>query len=823
MRDLLDWLLPGVSASEAARVRRLITVLRLHRDDARAGAPRIETGPRSGAAELRRLEHQRRARTLEGLLHAWITRLCSTDSFLVLGPPPLSYEECLRRALDDGVARSWLPRPGEPARAGLERLLRRGPELGPGVRELWGARRVHVLEGPERAGPRWSEALRTARRVGSPLALQATLLAGRVAACLDRFDPRSAWELFAGGEVLASLEPALCSLMGWSALACGHQAAARELLGAAGSEGAVPPALAEMLHALGLGPAPPEPGAASVSDPSSRRALGATVLGTFVLAGEHLRVHALEAAPALRARLLERLSARDGAWLRPGEPDHELVQSRSPVRRDLVPADPEGRLRGALGGPRSRALALVPLLEGPRLRGWLHVESEHHLLPSRARLRALAAARCAELEPLAVVVSPTAEVRRAPLPADDPRAAFLEALSRATWKSVGQRRVHLVQVAGRTLEVLAELGDALEDGPEVRGPGRAIWRALADGRATSYRGPEEGLHLAAHLGLVLPLGLGVDATTEAAVVVECARRPGICGWPEDLEALRRAWLPAWRAAAFRAWHRGEHDRDLAWDPTHRFPAEAQDLALGAARAGTPLLIRGAPGSGRRTLARLVHFLATGGRRGTKGTGSGGLRVLDLETHESTRLTGPVQATEGDSRTTVVLAPADGRSGDRGAVSALVGELDPLSLEVPGLCDRREEIPALANVLLHDRARRERVTPVLLDDSARAALWRQVWRGQVSELDAVCGWITRRLRGREAGAEAVRLACESLHLPYRERLPSRRPRAGELRQAIDSTRHASGASNRARAARFLGWDPDTLRRRLRDTPGEPTGR
>lgn len=819
MHDVLDWLLPGASPDEAARVRRLITALRLLRDDARAARPRAESGATRAALELRRLERQRRIQTFEGLLHAWMTGLLSADSFLDLGAAPLPYEECLRHALDDPAARAWLPRPAESPREAIERLTRASPPL-PGARELWNARRVHVLEGPERGEARWAEALRLARRGGASPALQAQLLAGRVAARLDRFDPRGAWDLFQGAEVLASLDRELCARLGWSALACGQGAAARELLEAAGPVGAGPPALKELRHALGLvstAPVAAAPLAAGTPPDAdlSRRALGAVVLGVFALRGERLDVLTLETAPAARSAVTTRLRERDGAWHRPGEPEHALVHGADPdvVRRDR---GAEGVLRGALAGAGSRALALVPIRdEAGELRGWLHVESEHHLLPGRARLRALAATGAArerlldERRALAPVeVRAPAAPRRAPLADDDPRAGFLAAVVAGAFRPGAHRRVHLVRRVEDGLEVLAELGDALEDWPAARGEGRAVLRALDGGRVTFHADPRDGLHLGARHGLVLPLAPGA-AGARTAVVVESTRRSVGEDDVAVLEARRASWLPAWRAAAFRAWHRDEHGVDLAFDPCHRHPREALALALGAARVRTPLLVVGPAGSGRRVLARLVHFLAA-----ESGATGAGLRVVDVDGLEPAAQGRLAAGLDEESVRTVVLAT----SADRGGrpIAALARKLDPLVLTVPRLCDRRDEIADLARTLAGERARRERLEPVRLEDEALAALWRQDWRGELLELDAVVGWLVRHHAGEVVEAADVRAALRARRVAYRSRLPSLRPRPGELLQALESTRHANGAPNRARAARYLGWDPDTLERRLRDT-------
>ena len=53
------------------------------------------------------------------------------------------------------------------------------------------------------------------------------------------------------------------------------------------------------------------------------------------------------------------------------------------------------------------------------------------------------------------------------------------------------------------------------------------------------------------------------------------------------------------------------------------------------------------------------------------------------------------------------------------------------------------------------------------------------------------------------------------LKYTERIPSKVPLPCDLAGAMHSARAVSGKWNKSRAARLLGWDPDTLTARLRD--------
>jgi hypothetical protein len=87
---------------------------------------------------------------------------------------------------------------------------------------------------------------------------------------------------------------------------------------------------------------------------------------------------------------------------------------------------------------------------------------------------------------------------------------------------------------------------------------------------------------------------------------------------------------------------------------------------------------------------------------------------------------------------------------------------------------------------------------------------------VRELAALARQLARAHPGRTVGAGEVRAARAARGLAFRERLPSLRPRRLDLELALASTRHACGSWNRARAARYLGWDPATLAARLATT-------
>jgi hypothetical protein len=86
---------------------------------------------------------------------------------------------------------------------------------------------------------------------------------------------------------------------------------------------------------------------------------------------------------------------------------------------------------------------------------------------------------------------------------------------------------------------------------------------------------------------------------------------------------------------------------------------------------------------------------------------------------------------------------------------------------------------------------------------------------VPELAARIAELVRAFPGRELGRAEVCAALRSRAPGFRLRLASRRPSALDLELALATTRHGSGGVNLARAARYLGWDVDTLRARLEE--------
>ncbi len=134
-------------------------------------------------------------------------------------------------------------------------------------------------------------------------------------------------------------------------------------------------------------------------------------------------------------------------------------------------------------------------------------------------------------------------------------------------------------------------------------------------------------------------------------------------------------------------------------------------------------------------------------------------------------------------------------------------LNVLTLHLPALRERAEDIPLLLTELMN-RSTPEGRTPPKISERAMRRLVAYPWPGNVRELQN----ILRRVS--VLGVEVV----DERHLPHEVLRSAPRPvRAGSLRRAEDdAVRHALQAArgNKAAAARILGVDRKTLYARIR---------
>jgi len=95
-----------------------------------------------------------------------------------------------------------------------------------------------------------------------------------------------------------------------------------------------------------------------------------------------------------------------------------------------------------------------------------------------------------------------------------------------------------------------------------------------------------------------------------------------------------------------------------------------------------------------------------------------------------------------------------------------------------------------------------------------SFWRQAWPGNVWQLRSL--WRGLWFESNGSPSEAIlRRICAQRGIAYVDRIPSKAPLDSDLAAALNSSRVETQRWNKTRAARLLGWDPDTLAARLRD--------
>ena len=183
---------------------------------------------------------------------------------------------------------------------------------------------------------------------------------------------------------------------------------------------------------------------------------------------------------------------------------------------------------------------------------------------------------------------------------------------------------------------------------------------------------------------------------------------------------------------------------------HSGPMKAVDKALGkAATTGLPVLIRGEQGAGRARSARRLHTLRHSAlpyrslsavELGPAGPDPGLLELLrggslylaGLE-HLSSQAAGSL-AQAMASPAGQALSWMGGIPPDAALPAELAHRLDALELKVPPLRERREDILALARLLLERGSRRLGRTAPWLERAAERQLLDHRWPGNVMELE-----------------------------------------------------------------------------------------
>ena len=147
-------------------------------------------------------------------------------------------------------------------------------------------------------------------------------------------------------------------------------------------------------------------------------------------------------------------------------------------------------------------------------------------------------------------------------------------------------------------------------------------------------------------------------------------------------------------------------------------------------------------------------------------------------------------------------------------SDLYYRLNVISLHLPPLRQRGEDIPVLSDHFLHRIAGARNEEPKRLSDSARAALLEYTWPGNVRELENALERAVILTEGEEISTSAL---PERVTQRRAEPLVSPRTPENPTLEAIERAYIMwvlqSESGNKSRAAEVLGIDPSTLYRKL----------
>ena len=147
-------------------------------------------------------------------------------------------------------------------------------------------------------------------------------------------------------------------------------------------------------------------------------------------------------------------------------------------------------------------------------------------------------------------------------------------------------------------------------------------------------------------------------------------------------------------------------------------------------------------------------------------------------------------------------------------SDLYYRLNVISLHLPPLRDRQEDIPLLADAFLHRLAEQRQEEPKRLSADALSAVMVYAWPGNVRELENALEHAIVLSPGDEIELTAL---PERVRSPKAEQFVADRPIENPTLEAIERAYIVwvlqSEGGNKSRAAEVLGIDPSTLYRKL----------
>ena len=820
MDDLLALLLPDVPQAKRPRAGRLATP-----------HPAERVSLPLARRELLAVSRTRLLAAVESLLRHLLGRRTPRGGALWFGRPAHSQAQAwreLERASGRDLFDLRLPLPGEGLAALGSRLLDLAHRLAPGWQGqlLW----------------RWRCELLEALAAGELLAPEqpscAEQCCDHAAAALDLGEPRAAWRVLRG---LRRPTPRARQLHAWCQLSLGL---ARPEEVCAEAKGPGPLSLAAARLVEGTRPARRDRERDACAQHPGRAA--PPPLAGSARASLRVSTHALSGHGISRA-------ARDGE----GALVQELLRSACIVRGDRV--------------------ALVPCSAGSELVGWVRLGFGHRYLPLDEELQRQAdgVLRGLGVDRLIGEGEPVRDVDRSPQVVESlqPGLRLVRGLGLQPGLHLERRGVmsdiDLGEAGIGPVVPLGLLRRALHGRSTVvdRPGGCAVVPLLLEGHVLVL------LSLCERDGHGAPRSMARGGHEAAPGGADPGARHGDGSGPEACwltGAVRRVEESLHRLAMGVSWALLADERSLergggpVVPPVPGSPmAAACRAALRATGEGQGLVLRGPAGSGRRTLVQWLVRLS--GHRLLPGASDAWQALASGEPPEG-RCLYLLPALERP--TTEQLAALRLAARRRGTVVVAVCEEEELAaslarkglrhIAVPGLDERRAELPELVLRWLQQRlgvaGALYPVEPRGEPDGELAALlfrscFTEGWTGLLPVLEKMVaiGRSTREGSGESSAgentaggkladgnladgntgdgevlpaADLLRLALQGAGLPAAPRLTPRHTPAGVVEAALRRTCTAGGRWNRSRAASLLGWDRETLTRRLRTLDIQP---
>ena len=319
---------------------------------------------------------------------------------------------------------------------------------------------------------------------------------------------------------------------------------------------------------------------------------------------------------------------------------------------------------------------------------------------------------------------------------------------------------------------------------------------------------------------LMQLGGGATITARCTPILTGARPVGALIEVAPAGALSAARPPQRR--------RGRAERPLRQSrATAQFEGALAEAVSSRARK---ILLEGEHGSGRLYSARRIHELRgqgttlvvhpAGVAQAQGGPGwlaqlarllastAGTVAVTNLELLDDRTQRGMADLMASQADTSLIVMTCQGAGAERGYPAA--DALSDVTVHVPALRQRREEIPALVHSILQASCVTSRV-----GHRAMMALTNYAWPGNVSQLKRVLAHAARVCRGTDIRLEHL---GSDIYVSAHGRRTLTRLEALERDAIVEALRECGG--NRIQAAEALGMSRSTLYRRLRAFGLEP---